>query len=186
MAAAAVPTIPAPQAYVLRLPTRTAAADAAPAGGSVRVQRPEAGPGLEREEAWPVPYWQTDTAMAVQNLLLLAEDRGLGALFFGLFGGPRGTQRVRHAPLVTVVMMIRGTSLRKRRLTACTDDSFETLRRPRGAGRHVAFQKPCKRFQCETAAPYVTSRAGTWTDGTMSTTRRLAKYRPAGTLPKTS
>ena len=47
----------------------------------------EEGPGLDREEAWPVPYWLTDTAMAVQNLLLLAEDRGLGALFFGLFGG---------------------------------------------------------------------------------------------------
>src|SRR4051794_355320 len=47
----------------------------------------EEGPGLDRQEAWPVPYWQTDTAMAVQNLLLLAEDRGLGALFFGLFGG---------------------------------------------------------------------------------------------------
>jgi nitroreductase len=47
----------------------------------------EPGPALSREDAWPVPYWQTDTAMAVQNLLLLAEDRGLGALFFGLFGG---------------------------------------------------------------------------------------------------
>ena len=41
-------TIPAPQAYVLRLPTRTPAA-AAPAGGTVRVQRPEAGPGLDTD-----------------------------------------------------------------------------------------------------------------------------------------
>jgi len=47
----------------------------------------EEGPGLDQQDAWPVPYWQTDTAMAVQNLLLLAEDRELGALFFGLFGG---------------------------------------------------------------------------------------------------
>jgi cholesterol transport system auxiliary component len=39
-------TIPAPQAYVLRLPTRTPAA-AATTSGSVRVQRPEAGPGLD-------------------------------------------------------------------------------------------------------------------------------------------
>lgn len=42
-------TIPAPQAYVLRLPARTAPATPAPTGGSVRVQRPEAGPGLESD-----------------------------------------------------------------------------------------------------------------------------------------
>ena len=42
-------TIPAPQAYVLRLPARSAAATPAPTGGSVRVQRPEAGPGLESD-----------------------------------------------------------------------------------------------------------------------------------------
>lgn len=35
--------------------------------------------------AWPVPYWTVDTAMAVQTLLLGAEDAGLGALFFGVF-----------------------------------------------------------------------------------------------------
>jgi nitroreductase len=45
----------------------------------------KAGHGLEAERAWPVPYWLTDTAMATQQLLLLAEDRGLGALFFGIF-----------------------------------------------------------------------------------------------------
>ncbi len=36
-------------------------------------------------QAWPVPYWLTDCAFAVQNLLLAATERGLGALFFGLF-----------------------------------------------------------------------------------------------------
>jgi nitroreductase len=41
--------------------------------------------GLADAAAWPVPYWMTDTAMATQNLLLLAEERGLGALLFGLF-----------------------------------------------------------------------------------------------------
>jgi len=45
----------------------------------------KAGHGLEDPANWPVPYWLTDTAMAVQNLLLLAEDRGLGALYFGIF-----------------------------------------------------------------------------------------------------
>ena len=39
---------PAPQAYVLRLPPRAAPADTA-ARGSVRVQRPEAGPGLDSD-----------------------------------------------------------------------------------------------------------------------------------------
>lgn len=46
----------------------------------------KAGHGLEDAAAWPVPYWLTDCAMAVQNLLLLAQERGLGALLFGVFG----------------------------------------------------------------------------------------------------
>ena len=40
-------TMPAQQAYVLRLPPRTAPAAASPAAGSLRVQRPEPGPGLD-------------------------------------------------------------------------------------------------------------------------------------------
>jgi nitroreductase len=36
-------------------------------------------------DAWPVPYWYVDTAMATQNLLLAAVDAGFGALFFGIF-----------------------------------------------------------------------------------------------------
>lgn len=38
-------------------------------------------------EAWPMPYWLIDCAFVVQNLLLAAAERGLGALFFGLFNG---------------------------------------------------------------------------------------------------
>lgn len=41
-------TIPAPQSYVLRLPARTPPAEAARAG-TLLVQRPEAGPGLESD-----------------------------------------------------------------------------------------------------------------------------------------
>jgi nitroreductase len=41
----------------------------------------------EGAEAWPVPYWTVDTSFAVMTLLLAAEDRGLGALFFGVFRG---------------------------------------------------------------------------------------------------
>ena len=37
-------------------------------------------------ERWPIPYWDTDTAMAAMVLLLGAEDAGLGALFFGVPG----------------------------------------------------------------------------------------------------
>lgn len=45
----------------------------------------KAGHGLDIAVNWPVPFWLTDTAMAVQNLLLLVEARRLGALYFGIF-----------------------------------------------------------------------------------------------------
>lgn len=47
----------------------------------------KAGHGLELADNWPVPFWLTDTAMATENLLLLVEAAGLGALFFGIFRG---------------------------------------------------------------------------------------------------
>ena len=47
----------------------------------------KAGHGLEIAANWPVPFWLTDAAMATQNLLLLVEAAGLGALFFGIFRG---------------------------------------------------------------------------------------------------
>jgi nitroreductase len=48
----------------------------------------KAATGLGRSpDAWPVPYWTVDTGFAVMTLLLAAEDRGLGALFFGVFQG---------------------------------------------------------------------------------------------------
>jgi len=49
---------------------------------------PAAADGLgESLRAWPMPYWLIDCAFVVQNLLLAAAERGLGALFFGLFDG---------------------------------------------------------------------------------------------------
>lgn len=45
----------------------------------------KAGHGLDDAGNWAVPFWLTDTAMAVQNLLLLVEARRLGALYFGIF-----------------------------------------------------------------------------------------------------
>ncbi len=40
--------------------------------------------GLSDAAAWIVPFWLTDAAMATQNLLLLLEANGLGALYYGL------------------------------------------------------------------------------------------------------
>jgi nitroreductase len=59
---------------------------AEPAAYTARyAEHDKSGHGLEDAANWPVPFWLTDAAMAVQNLLLLAEDRGLGALYFGIF-----------------------------------------------------------------------------------------------------
>jgi len=49
----------------------------------------KAGHGLDVAANWEVPFWITDTAMAVENLLLLAEERSLGALYFGIFRNAR-------------------------------------------------------------------------------------------------
>ncbi|HET9781535.1 MAG TPA: nitroreductase family protein [Candidatus Dormibacteraeota bacterium] len=43
--------------------------------------------GMQKAEAWPAPYWDVDTGMAVMLVLLAALEEGLGALFFGLFWG---------------------------------------------------------------------------------------------------
>jgi nitroreductase len=40
--------------------------------------------GLDSAEAWAVPFWDTDTAMACMLLLLAAVDIGLGGWFFGV------------------------------------------------------------------------------------------------------
>ena len=43
--------------------------------------------GLDRAEAWPVKFWDTDTAMAGMLLLLAAVDAGLGGWYFGISYG---------------------------------------------------------------------------------------------------
>jgi nitroreductase len=50
-----------------------------------RYNEPDKRRGLERADAWPIPHWLTDTAMVVENLLLLVEEAGRGALLFGVF-----------------------------------------------------------------------------------------------------
>lgn len=44
------------------------------------------GMGYESLERWDTAYWIVDAAMVVENLLLLAEERRWGALFFGVHG----------------------------------------------------------------------------------------------------
>lgn len=50
-----------------------------------RYALPDKGWTDRSESHWPVPYWDIDTAMAAENILLTAVDLGLGALFFGIF-----------------------------------------------------------------------------------------------------
>ena len=49
-----------------------------------RYAQPDKGWTDRSTHRWPVPYWDTDTAMAAMVLLLGAQDAGLGALFFGV------------------------------------------------------------------------------------------------------
>jgi nitroreductase len=51
-----------------------------------RYAEPDKGWTDRAETHWPVPYWHIDTGMAAMILLLAAEDRGLGACFFGVPG----------------------------------------------------------------------------------------------------
>ena len=53
-----------------------------------RYAEPDKGWADRSPDRWPVPYWDTDAAMAAMVVLLGAVDRGLGALFFGV-PGPR-------------------------------------------------------------------------------------------------
>lgn len=43
--------------------------------------------GLDREDAWPVRFWDVDAAMAAMQLQLAAVAEGLGTWFFGLGHG---------------------------------------------------------------------------------------------------
>jgi nitroreductase len=49
--------------------------------------------GLQSADAWPVPFWDTDAAMAAMLMLLAAVDEGLGAWFFGIAYGEEAVLR---------------------------------------------------------------------------------------------
>ena len=46
-----------------------------------------------RAADWPVPYWFVDGGAAVMTMLLAAQDRGLGASFFGMFAHEESVRR---------------------------------------------------------------------------------------------
>lgn len=54
--------------------------------------------GLQKAEAWPVPYWDVDTGMAVMLVLLAALEEGLGAWLFGFFWGEKALMRELGVP----------------------------------------------------------------------------------------
>jgi nitroreductase len=45
--------------------------------------------GMDREENWPVKFWDIDAAMAAMLMLLAAVDEGIGGWFFGITYGER-------------------------------------------------------------------------------------------------
>ena len=45
--------------------------------------------GMDREDSWPVRFWEIDAAMAAMSILLAAVDQGLGGWFFGITHGER-------------------------------------------------------------------------------------------------
>ncbi len=54
--------------------------------------------GLQQAAAWPVPYWDVDTGMAVMLVLLAAVEEGLGAWLFGIFWGEDAVLRELGVP----------------------------------------------------------------------------------------
>jgi nitroreductase len=53
---------------------------------------------LSREEHWPAPYWDIDTAFGVMLILLSAVELGLGALFFAIFEGQKPLMEALNVP----------------------------------------------------------------------------------------
>ena len=77
---------------------------------------------------WPVPYWHVDAAFVALQLLLLAEDAGLGAAFLGNF---RNEEAVKDAFGIPPAMAWTGTVLIGHR--AADDPPSASLARGRRA-----------------------------------------------------
>ena len=91
-----------------------------------RYAQPDKGWTDRSTDHWPVPYWDTDVAMAAMVMLLGAEDAGLGALFFGVpverhdavreaFGIPEGRRLVGVVALGHEAERVSGSPRTRRR-----------------------------------------------------------------------
>lgn len=92
-------------APVLLLPCAHAAAYVARYG---EADKARTGLGASAE-AWGVPYWLVDTAMAAMTILHGAVDAGLGACFFGLFDHEAAVREAfgippSHQPIGTIAL----------------------------------------------------------------------------------
>jgi nitroreductase len=54
--------------------------------------------GFGDASRWHTPYWLVDAGMVAQNMLLLAEERRWGALFFGVHGNQEEYFATLHIP----------------------------------------------------------------------------------------
>lgn len=54
--------------------------------------------GLQTEQAWPVPWWDVDTGMAIMLVLLAAIEEGLGGWLWGIFWGEQEVLRALGVP----------------------------------------------------------------------------------------
>lgn len=68
-----------------------------PAAYLDRYAEPDKGWTDRSLDRWPIPYWDTDTAMAAMIVLLGAVDAGLGSLFFGVPAGRHDALRAAYA-----------------------------------------------------------------------------------------
>ena len=98
----------------------------------------------DRDEArWPVPYWDTDAAMAAMIALLAVVDAGLAGCFFGVpgehwaalrsaFGVPAGLRPVGVLSIGYPAADVRSPSLRRGRRTLTEVVSYGAFGRSAG------------------------------------------------------
>jgi nitroreductase len=87
-----------PDAYLARYREPDKAASGLGGGGPEVDGDPAPGGDLERDGAWPVPYWFVDGGFAVMVVLLAAADAGLGACFLGNFRGEAALREALGVP----------------------------------------------------------------------------------------
>lgn len=86
-------------------------------------------------DRWPIPYWDTDTAMAAMIVLLGAVDAGLGALFFGVPASRHDPVRAAYA--VPHSRRIVGVIALGHEAQRVTSPSLRRGRRPLGDVLHL-------------------------------------------------